>query len=221
MERCARGLHKRKRRSAIEHNQSSIDASGEDQQSIDQMPSIVGVSQPTDTELTNDASFASATTFIQDHTFHQNESLEIDEATTLDQSRNSYQERQLSTLDDVQPQAILPEPEPVLSPAASSSRLASSGIPNHVAMSHISAFFRHFQPFLPVIHRPTFSLTASEWPLVSVVIAIGSMYSTSHADTTGTGKDTIDGMWSKSRQNLEDHVSFFCVMNSINSANQK
>ncbi|CAK4033647.1 specific RNA polymerase II transcription factor [Lecanosticta acicola] len=77
-------------------------------------------------------------------------------------------------------------------------------IPPRVAASDVAAYFAHFHAFMPVIHRPSFSLYTSQEMLVSVVIAIGSMYAPSK-DRSAT-RQKSHRMWSDGIKSLRIHM---------------
>lgn len=49
--------------------------------------------------------------------------------------------------------------------------------PIEVMNSFLQLYFEHFQPIFPMLHRPTFNVGASPWPLVLAIAAMGCRYS--------------------------------------------
>ncbi|RAL02675.1 C2H2-type zinc finger protein [Aspergillus ibericus CBS 121593] len=63
----------------------------------------------------------------------------------------------------------LPTPPPVMSPAALPA--------GETVATHVKAYFEHFHPSLPLLHRPTFVLSSTPKLLVNITAVMGSLYS--------------------------------------------
>lgn len=112
---------------------------------------------------------------------------------------------------DPMPPMVTSEPEmrpELVSPVLQSNThiLARHGVSYRVAMSHASSYFLHFQPFLPIVHRPTFSINTTQPALVSIVVAIGRFYSP-QPDGASPSRYLSDALWDSGIEELEGHVS--------------
>ena len=88
--------------------------------------------------------------------------------------------------------------------------LARHGVAPWIASSYAQQYFTHFQPFLPIIHRPTFSLSAGHDLLSSIVVAIGSVYAPSR--DVASAKRASDQIWSDGLKDLEDYLQDNSIM---------
>ena len=89
--------------------------------------------------------------------------------------------------------------------------LALQNMPPRTVSSHITSYFLHFHVFLPIIHRPTFKLASCPDQLASIVVALGSKYSSSPVMADGQ-IETADELWQSGVESLQPLV---CLLFSL------
>lgn len=83
--------------------------------------------------------------------------------------------------------------------------LVSYGITPRMAASHAASYFAHFQPFFPIIHKPTFRLVGGHDLLSAIVVAIGSLHAPSRL--SGSSQHLSDRIWLQGVKYLENYAS--------------
>ncbi|TIA71204.1 hypothetical protein D6C76_07298 [Aureobasidium pullulans] len=95
---------------------------------------------------------------------------------------------------------------PTSAPRNNADVLARFGVSRHTSMAFATAYFTHLYPFLPVVHRYTFSLANDQPLLVSIVVALGSVYSTSDTDPHSRCRLGYS-LWAAGVKELRTHVN--------------
>lgn len=81
-------------------------------------------------------------------------------------------------------------------------------MPEEAVTQRVNSYFVHFHRSFPILHRPTFSLSAVPVSLLRVVVAIGSLYTASNLplpERQPTLKEA-DENWERSRKELKSLV---------------
>ncbi|KAL4874791.1 hypothetical protein BJY04DRAFT_233270 [Aspergillus karnatakaensis] len=66
--------------------------------------------------------------------------------------------------------------------SGSPSSIRTASVNGETTSSYLKAYFDHFHPSLPLLHRPTFSLNSAPELLVNVLMVIGSLYSRAYSN---------------------------------------
>ncbi|KAJ5640064.1 uncharacterized protein N7484_007926 [Penicillium longicatenatum] len=74
--------------------------------------------------------------------------------------------------------------------------------------AHIKMYFEHFHPSLPLLHRPTFTVSSAPKLLLNAVTAIGSLFSASSYDLEEAQAcaNWRRGVWQSGQQDLRNMV---------------
>ncbi|KAL4752276.1 hypothetical protein BDW72DRAFT_212158 [Aspergillus terricola var. indicus] len=74
---------------------------------------------------------------------------------------------------------------------------------------HVKAYFEHFHPLLPLLHRPTFTISSTPQLLVNIVSVIGSLYSTLPYDSSdrATSEQWRRDTWKRGNRELQHMVA--------------
>ncbi|KAL4819978.1 fungal-specific transcription factor domain-containing protein [Aspergillus spinulosporus] len=85
----------------------------------------------------------------------------------------------------------------------------SSHVDGESTALHVKAYFEHFHSLLPLLHRPTFSLSSTPELLVNIVSVIGSLYSTLPYDSSdgATSEQWRRDTWKRGNRELQRMVA--------------
>lgn len=61
--------------------------------------------------------------------------------------------------------------------------------------THIKAYFENFHPSLPILHRPTFTISSTPKPLLTITAVIGSLYCVFPHDNTDSDEGRACNQW--------------------------
>lgn len=194
MDRCARGLHTRKRRRQAVPKDTPV-ATPTQRSTDEAVPVSMEDLPPLDTDFDFDIAHLSgpefqpaapsAQTILEAH---------CEAEATASQPGSAPSVRLQSLLSTTPPPDALN-----LTPWA--------------AAPHVASFFSQFHPFFPIVHKPSFSVSDSPRPLLSIIVAIGMFYSarstSSHNDIAVRGPS--QKLWATGVQQLEHIVGYIGV----------
>ena len=195
-QRCARGLHTRRK-------------------SRPTATTLDGQSQPHETEQEHDiAPHVATCTAIQEDLPHIPFSPTLDDDMTIGALDGSLTLHSQPENDFVLANAADSQLTIDNAPHGSSPSTAFTfrNMPPRMVSSHVTSYFMHFHAFFPILHRPTFKLASCPDQLASIVVALGSKYSSSPITVEGQ-IETSEGLWQsgvESLQSLVCRMSFRC-----------